>query len=217
VQLMYSTLRHIHTLLNASPHFASFLVTTLRHCFERTICMARVMYLGQKHISVASVMEDMNKDAGADVTASTSAVEETDADAHPTDPTATCGCDCACYAASIERLPSEFYSVQCECISCGPRDELGNRRCSVMLSPVIMLATALERGIDPNTTPQPCYCGDCREFCVLEIRKAAVKRARAKRERDSFSDVMPQPDADNEPPLKKPTRECRRTGKQHVK
>lgn len=121
-----------------------------------------------------------------------SAVAETEADAH-----SACGCDCG--AALSKPELSEVFSVQCECTFCGPCDGLGNRRCSIALSPVILMATALERGMKTLTEIQPCYCGDCREFCVLQIRIAAVKRARNKRMCYSSSDVvMPQPDADNE-------------------
>jgi hypothetical protein len=104
-----------------------------------------------------------------------SAVEETHAGAH-----SACGCDCDTWS-ELWSWQREF-PFRCECTRCGLCDGSGKRRCSVGLSPIAMLATAHERGM-PLTEVQPCYCGDCREFCLLEGRRSAVKRARLDRDR----------------------------------
>ena len=48
------------------------------------------------------------------------------------------------------------------------------------------MATLAKRGIQPQNVADieasPNYCGDCRDHCLLEIRRAAVLRSRAKRQ-----------------------------------
>ena len=97
------------------------------------------------------------------------------------------GCGCDCQDSLSEASTDDVFCVQCECTACGHGDGLGNRRCLVAVSPLAMFATALERGITEMTQEQPCYCGDCREYCVLQTRRRAVQRARMKRKHGDLS------------------------------
>ena len=129
----------------------------------------------------------MNKDARPRAsTSSTALSSETIANRNQTtvaktDVQALPGCRCDCQDTLSEASFNEQCFVQCQCTACGPGDGHGNRRCLVAVNPVVMMATALAQGLTEMREAQPCYCGDCREFCVLQLRKAAVERARTKR------------------------------------
>ena len=87
-----------------------------------------------------------------------------------------CGCDCA------ELAPRTFdaqYDARCECTLCGLILE-GKRRCSVicdsMVSMFMSRVTAIARGM-PLESQQPIYCLDCRDVCLLQLRREVVQRA----------------------------------------
>ncbi len=69
--------------------------------------------------------------------------------------------------------------VQCDCLLCG------EGRCKKFVSPVLKEAVIRERGIRPQNLESwdatPCYCGECRDENLLEIKRQAVRRAREKR------------------------------------
>ena len=95
-----------------------------------------------------------------------------------------CGCDCGCDdKVSVDLAPLSLlpYKDLCECTFCGLCDGFGNRRCTQRISRLLMMATATHRGVGLKCRPQPAYCGQCREYCLLQIRRAAVLRARRKR------------------------------------
>ena len=91
-------------------------------------------------------------------------------------PTA-CTCDCQ-EDLEPERQVSGWQN--CECIFCGPLLEDGSRKCQVQVSPVLMMATAIQSGV-PKTGPLPVFCGSCREYCLFVKRCVAVIRAREAR------------------------------------
>ena len=110
------------------------------------------------------------------------------------DASSGCGCDCGCDdkvrvdfgPLSAEPLPCNDL---CECTFCGPCDGFGNRRCTERISRLIMMATtAIDRGVGLKCRPQPAYCGQCREYCLLQIRRDAVLRARRKRTAETLRD-----------------------------
>ena len=99
---------------------------------------------------------------------------------------ASSGCGCGCgrddnFVIDLGSGPSVPCDDLCECTFCGPCDGFGNRRCTQMISFILMMATAIDRGVGLEQGPQPAYCGHCRNHCLLQIRRAAVLRARNKR------------------------------------
>jgi hypothetical protein len=88
-----------------------------------------------------------------------------------------CGCTC-----DLEdgQLSCDLAWERCHCVLCG---EDG---CRTLVSPVLRVATLDERGIQPQNVADieasPNYCGECRDYCLLEIRRTAVLRSRAKRQ-----------------------------------
>ena len=94
-------------------------------------------------------------------------------------------CGCACdlgdgQFSSTEQCTPCLGWERCDCVLCG---EDG---CRNLVSPVRRMAVLAERGIQPQNVADieasPNYCGDCRDHCLLEIRRAAVLRSRAKRQ-----------------------------------
>ena len=95
-----------------------------------------------------------------------------------------CGCDCA-FPASASTAPSGW--GLCECVLCG------GGRCSVPVSPLLRFAALHDRGLQPkklaDIAASPNYCGDCRDHNLLQIRIAAVRRAREKRQNEQADSV----------------------------
>ena len=96
-------------------------------------------------------------------------------------PTA-CACDCEEYREEVdhEEDSEEDHWQNCECTFCGPVLEDGSRRCTVPISPVLMLAIADQSGF-PKTGSLPAFCGNCRDHCLFVRRREAVVRAREAR------------------------------------
>ena len=94
-----------------------------------------------------------------------------------------CGCDCHLgdgqFSPTEQCAPSLDWE-RCECVLCG---EDG---CRNLVKPELRISVLIARGIPPQNVADieasPNYCGDCRDHCLLEIRRAAVLRGRAKRQ-----------------------------------
>ena len=107
-------------------------------------------------------------------------------------PTA-CTCDCEeVYREEVDREEDseEDHWQNCECTFCGPVLEDGSRRCTVKISPLRSLWTAIQSGVLetairsglPNSGALPAFCSDCQDHCLLVRRREAVIRAREARE-----------------------------------
>ena len=96
-----------------------------------------------------------------------------------------CGCDCHLDGHLVSTEPSGW--EQCDCVLCG---EDG---CRVPVSPLLRIAVLVDRGRLPlnlaDIEASPNYCGNCRDHNLLEIRRAAVRRARAKRQNEKAESV----------------------------
>ena len=88
-----------------------------------------------------------------------------------------CTCDCQDYLEP-ERQVSGWQN--CACLFCGPLLEDGSRKCQVQVSPILMMATAIQSGV-PKTGTLPAFCGSCRDHCLFVRRRDAVIRAREAR------------------------------------
>ena len=101
-----------------------------------------------------------------------------------------CGCNCHPGVRLVSTEPCDpcLGWEQCNCVLCG---EDGCRR---LVSPLLRLAVLVDRGRPPQNIAaelegSPNYCGDCRDHNLLEIRRAAVRRARAKRQKEKAESV----------------------------
>jgi hypothetical protein len=98
-----------------------------------------------------------------------------------------CGCDC--HLDGHHALPSiePFDWEQCDCVLCG------EDRCRVPVSPMSRLAVFVERGRVPRNLADidasPNYCESCRDHNLLEIRRAAVRRARTNRQNEKVKSL----------------------------
>ena len=88
-------------------------------------------------------------------------------------------CTCDCQEALEPEMPVSGW-WNCACLFCGPLLEDGSRQCKVQVSPVLMMATAIQSGV-PKTGTLPAFCGSCREHCLSVRRCDAVIRAREAR------------------------------------
>ena len=109
-------------------------------------------------------------------------------------PTA-CTCDCEEYRVELREEDREEDAEDddwqdCECTFCGPVLEDGSRRCTVRISPLRSLWTAIQSGVLetairsglPKSGTLPAFCSDCQDHCLLVRRCEAVIRAREARE-----------------------------------
>ena len=88
-------------------------------------------------------------------------------------------CTCDCQEESKSESPVSGWQ-NCECLFCGPLLEDGSRKCQVLVSPILIVATAVQSGV-PKTGTLPVFCGNCRDHCLFVRRCDAVIRARETR------------------------------------
>ena len=93
-----------------------------------------------------------------------------------------CGCPCAEWSDT----PSDAPWTQCECQECG---EAG-QGCRMRLSELQRIFIALEQMDEASPRlwltedfqqRNPKFCGECRDFCLLALKRATVQRARDRR------------------------------------
>ena len=118
-------------------------------------------------------------------------------------PTA-CTCDCeedrGLYTCEEDSEPESQLSgwQNCECTFCGPVLEDGSRRCTVRISPLRSLWTAIQSGVLetairsglPNSGALPAFCSDCQDHCLLVRRREAVIRAREVRKQQNTDEQV---------------------------
>ena len=101
----------------------------------------------------------------------------------------TCGCECGDPNADMVSLAAEHddFPLQCTCRSCGPGGPT-ERRCQIRVDLVRAWWTNHRRGwpipeagASRFLAERPVFCGHCIDHGLLELRKAAVLRARQKR------------------------------------
>ena len=97
-----------------------------------------------------------------------------------------CGCHCTELRDSVSMgdLFDANGAIRCSCTICGPWDAVQRkRRCQVVVSPLVAFCRFWQNTHCLDAPNDTAYCEDCRDYCLLQIRIAAVRRSRAKRMR----------------------------------